>query len=372
MVIRNVIFDWSGTLVDDLPAVLGATNAVLRDVGFPELTRDEFRSRFRLPFEDFYRELRSAIPMVDLEARFLRHFDALQSTVTTLPHAREFLEFCRGHSLRTLVLSTVPQPYYEAQSALNGLGALIDHPYPGARDKRLLIREILSSLELQPGETLFIGDMQHDIDTARHGGVWSCAVLTGYNRLDQLRASHPDLIVEHLGELRTILEQNRMRLRPVEQGGSPGLQAIPVATVGALVFDQAGQVLMVRTRKWSNRWGIPGGKIKHRETALEALRRELKEETNLDVDEVRFVLVQDCIDSPEFYREAHFILLNYTAVRTGSAPVQLNDEAEEFRWMPLDEALRLPLNKPTRVLIETVQDGASEGVMRGGKAIIPA
>jgi phosphoglycolate phosphatase len=369
-VIRNVIFDWSGTLVDDLPAVLGATNAVLRDVGSPALTRDEFRSRFRLPFEEFHREFQSAIPMVDLEARFHRHFAALQSTVTTLPHAREFLEFCRGRSLRTLVLSTVPQPYYAAQSTLNGLGALIDHPYPGVRDKRLHISEILRSLGLRPVETLFIGDMQHDIDTARQGGVWSCAVLTGYNRLDQLRASHPDLIVEHLGELRVILEQNGMHLRPLEVGGLPGLQPVPVATVGALVFDQAGQVLMVRTRKWSNRWGIPGGKIKHRETALEALRRELKEETNLEVDEVRFVLVQDCIDSPEFYREAHFILLNYTAVRTGSTPVQLNDEAEEFRWVPLDETLRLPLNEPTRVLIETVRDAAPGGVVCGGKASV--
>jgi phosphoglycolate phosphatase len=101
------------------------------------------------------------------------------------------------------------------------------------------------------------------------------------------------------------------------------------------------------------------------------LRRELKEETNLEVDEVRLVLVQDCIDSPEFYRKAHFILLNYTAVRTGTAPVRLNDEAEEFSWVPLDKALRLPLNGPTRVLLEAVQQ-AAPGDVRGGKASVPA
>ncbi len=44
--------------------------------------------------------------------------------------------------------------------------------------------------------------MEHDIETAKHGGVHSCAVLTGYNTLEQLRAAKPDLIVEHLGELR--------------------------------------------------------------------------------------------------------------------------------------------------------------------------
>jgi phosphoglycolate phosphatase len=371
-VIRNVIFDWSGTLVDDLAAVLGATNGVLREVGFPELTRDEFRTRFQLPFKEFYRVFRGAVPLAELEARFHRHFDGLQSTVTPLPHAREFLEFCRERGLRTLVLSTVPRRYYTAQAAENGFGAYIDHPYPGVRDKRLRIGEILKSLGLQPKETLFIGDMQHDIDTARHGRVWSCAVLTGYNRLDQLRASHPDLIVEHLGELRTVLARNAMCLEPVDGRRLAEEGAVPIATVGALIYDEADRVLMVRTRKWSNRWGIPGGKIKHRETALAALRREVKEETNLEVEDIRFVLVQDCIGSEEFYRDAHFLLLNYTAVRVGAAPVQLNDEAEEYRWMSLGEAMNLPLNQPTRALIGAVIDRSDRQTVRGGQAPVPA
>ena len=74
-------------------------------------------------------------------------------------------------------------------------------------------------------------------------------------------------------------------------------------TVGALIFDARDRVLMIRTRKWSDLWGIPGGKIKFGETSLEALRREIKEETNLDIAEVKFALVQDCIQSKEFYRD---------------------------------------------------------------------
>ena len=63
---------------------------------------------------------------------------------------------------------------------------------------------------------------------------------------------------------------------------------------------------MVRTHKWSNLWGIPGGKIKWGEASVEALRREIEEETSLDVTDIEFVLVQDCIHSKEFYRDAHF------------------------------------------------------------------
>jgi 16S rRNA (cytidine1402-2'-O)-methyltransferase len=128
---------------------------------------------------------------------------------------------------------------------------------------------------------------------------------------------------------------------------------MPVATVGALIYNARGEVLMIRTHKWSDLWGIPGGKIKTNETSEDALRREIKEETALDVRDIRFVFSQDCINSQEFYRSAHFILLNYTCVTEREA-VTLNDEAEECRWITPEAALDLPLNTPTRNLINTV------------------
>ena len=92
---------------------------------------------------------------------------------------------------------------------------------------------------------------------------------------------------------------------------------------------------MFRTHKWSGLWGIPGGKVRYGEPCVEALRRELKEETNLEVDNIRFVLVQDCIGSTEFYREAHFVLLNYTCQAQEPLDVKLNEEAQESRWVSL-------------------------------------
>jgi ADP-ribose pyrophosphatase YjhB (NUDIX family) len=123
--------------------------------------------------------------------------------------------------------------------------------------------------------------------------------------------------------------------------------------VGALIFNPAGEVLLVRTRKWSNLWGIPGGKIKLGERSVDALRRELKEETNLDVEEITFVMVQDCIHSREFYRDAHFLLLNYTCRSEEPSGVALNAEAQEYRWVDPTEALGLALNQPTRTLLVT-------------------
>jgi ADP-ribose pyrophosphatase YjhB (NUDIX family) len=125
----------------------------------------------------------------------------------------------------------------------------------------------------------------------------------------------------------------------------------PVITVGAIVERDDGKILLVRTHKWRGLIGLPGGKVERGEPLDEALRRELREETGLAVRDVRFVLVQESIDSPEFHRPAHMILLNYHC-RAASADVRLNDEAEAFVWATPSEALALDLNAPTRTLIE--------------------
>lgn len=355
-VIRNIIFDWSGTLVDDLPAVFRATNFVFGQAGVDELTIEQFRAEFCLPFKSFYDRYTPEVKMEQLEEWFHGHFKQVQDSVIELPHARDFLLFCRKHGIRTFLLSTVHRDHFAVQAGVIGFGELIDKPYVEILDKRTKIHEILEENQLAAGETMFIGDMQHDVETAKHGNVFSCAVLTGYNRLEQLRASEPDLIVEHLGELRDILERHRFRLTPaIHTNGRAASGHMPISTVGAAIFNDAGQLLMIQTQKWSGMWGIPGGKIKWGEASETALRREILEETNLTVDEIRFVMVHDCIHSKEFYRDAHFLLLNYTCRAHGVQPVRLNEEAQDFRWLSLDDAFKLPLNTPTRVLLEEIR-----------------
>jgi phosphoglycolate phosphatase len=362
-VIRNIIFDWSGTLVDDLPAVLKASNYVLTQAGRPEMSLDQFRAEFSLPFTNFYDRHTPDVPMAKLESWFHSSFRQAQDSVCALPYARDFLKYCRARKLRTFLLSTVHRDHFQVQCRVTGFGPYLDKPYTDVWDKRKKIHVILAENNLRPDETLFIGDMQHDIETARHGGVHSCAVLTGYNTLEQLRAAQPDLIVEHLGELRRELEQNGLNLKPA--AGTFEETHPPLATVGALIFNAAGKVLMIRTHKWSGLWGIPGGKIKWGETSVAALRREIREETGLKVKKIEFVLVQDCILSREFYREAHFVLLNYTCHCVGRPRVVLNDEARESRWVTMAEARRMPLNTPTRKLVEAVVAGAGG---RGAKS----
>src|SRR5690349_5716596 len=122
-VIRNIIFDWSGTLVDDLPAVWQATNHVFRLAGVPELTLEQFRAEFSLPFKGFYDRHVPHLELAQLEQWFHGRLREVQESVVRLPHAREFLEYCRSRRLRTFLLSSVHADHYAVQEAATGLGA---------------------------------------------------------------------------------------------------------------------------------------------------------------------------------------------------------------------------------------------------------
>ena len=334
---RNLIFDWSGTLVDDLGPVIEATNFVLAKYGIGPMDREEFRRRFRLPYREFYQEMLPGIPLEELEEHFRPAFDGAEATVFVLPHAREKLDWCRRLGIRTFVLTSMDAIAFARQLEEFGLKGHFEATYSGVLDKRDVIHRILETHGLAPEETAFVGDMTHDVETARHAGISSIAVLTGYNHPEVLAAVRPDLTVPDLGVLRGIFERRKATR--------------PIATVGALIHDGTGKLLMIRTHKWSGLWGIPGGKIERGEASEDALRREVIEETGLTITDIRFAMVQDCIDSPEFIRPEHFLLLNYVALATTTA-VTLNDEAEEYRWVTADEAYALDLNQPTRILLD--------------------
>lgn len=135
---------------------------------------------------------------------------------------------------------------------------------------------------------------------------------------------------------------------PDSQSGSS--QPVPLATVGALAVSPQRRVLLIRTHKWRDTWGVPGGKIDYGETIKAALKREFLEETGLTLGRVYWGPVQEAVNSPEFYKDAHFILLNFVA-RSTDERVTLNDEAQDAIWTTPEAALRYPLNSPTRALV---------------------
>ena len=340
MFFKNIILDWSGTLVDDFGPVLEATNGIFKRFGRAPMTEAEFREKFFLPFPEFYRKYLPGVPLKKLEAHFHRVYPCLQKRVRLLPGTLRFLKFCRKRQYRLFLLSSIHADHFKAQGRRLGLSGYFEKAYVQVLDKKNRIRQILAENRLDPAHTLFVGDMRHDIETGRHGGVTTAALLTGYDSLAKLKKSSPDLLFRDLDGLREYLAR-----LPEKPDGHP------VPAVGALIFDKQGRVLLIRSHKWSDTWTAPGGKIRTGETAEQTLRREVFEETGLRIHAIRFETLADCINPPEFFRPAHFLLLNYSC-RATRTKVRLDHEGGDFRWVAPAEALRrLPLSTPTRRLL---------------------
>jgi len=125
-------------------------------------------------------------------------------------------------------------------------------------------------------------------------------------------------------------------------------QGYPEAIVGVLVLNQEGKIFLMVSPKWQGKYGLPGGHIEFGETMEETAKREIKEETGLDIFDVEFLMVQECIFSKEFYKKKHFIFLDYIAKTKDTNVILDGREGTKHVWMTIDDALKLSLNPYTK------------------------
>jgi nucleoside triphosphatase len=125
-------------------------------------------------------------------------------------------------------------------------------------------------------------------------------------------------------------------------------QLYPEATVGALVVNKDGDILIVRSSKWHDKFTVPGGHIELGERAEDAIKREVKEETNLDVQPIKLLLVQQAIYPHHYHKHEHFVFMDYVC-QAQSSEVKLDGtELQHYVWVKPEEALKLDLEEYTR------------------------
>ena len=150
--------------------------------------------------------------MAQLEAWFHAEFRQAQDSVAELPHAREFLEFCRARTFRTFLLSTIHGDHFKSQCRANGFDAFIDKPYTDVWDKRKKIHEHAAPKTIcSPRKRCSSATWSTTSPPPSMAACIPAPCSPATTPLDQLRAAEPDLIVEHLAELRGVLEKNHFQ-----------------------------------------------------------------------------------------------------------------------------------------------------------------
>ena len=126
----------------------------------------------------------------------------------------------------------------------------------------------------------------------------------------------------------------------------------PEPTVGALIVNKDGRILLTKSHKWFDKYTLPGGHIEVGETMKEAVIREVKEEVGLDVEVAEMLLMQEAIFAEEFWKRKHFIFFDFLC-KSRDQQVKLDGrELQEYVWEYPGAAFRLELDSFTRKTLE--------------------
>ena len=122
--------------------------------------------------------------------------------------------------------------------------------------------------------------------------------------------------------------------------------------VGAVVF-RGDDVLLIKRGKppFKGQWSIPGGGLHHGERVADAVRREVREETGLDIEIIGLLDVFDALpDGADGDFKCHTVIIDYVAECASGEPVA-GDDAAEAVFVDFAEALaRLSWDKTREAL----------------------
>ncbi len=129
----------------------------------------------------------------------------------------------------------------------------------------------------------------------------------------------------------------------------------PELTVSGIIFNPQNEILLCRSHKWDDKYIIPGGHVEYGEPLEEALKREIREETSLDIHSIKLLGIKECFYTNAFYKDRHFLFMDYTC-KTDSCDVVLNEEAQEYVWTSLSDIHKYDLGGFTESLLQKLVD----------------
>ncbi|MEV8513293.1 HAD hydrolase-like protein [Dactylosporangium sp. NPDC051484] len=192
---KHLVWDWNGTLLDDLKLVVDATNVCLSTVGGPVITADEHRRDFRRPILDYYAHvLERPVDQAEFQLLDDAFHDAYRRGMADVQLAPDALEAMGSWSGTQSLLSMFFHDELLVEVERRALGARLVRvdglpgTVGGHRKAEFLARH-LTALSLDPAEVILIGDSVDDGDAARSVGASAVLYAGGFTDTALLRAT---------------------------------------------------------------------------------------------------------------------------------------------------------------------------------------
>jgi phosphoglycolate phosphatase len=192
----HVIFDWNGTLLDDLEVCHLTISEILHLFELPPITREHYRNIFCFPVRDYYQELGFDLNTIDfdrLSREFVSRYRKYSSACRLVPGTVGLLETLHQSGISCSVLSALFEPdlkqmldRHKISVFFANVFGLKDH-YAHSKLKRG--RELLEKIEEANADIVMIGDTDHDAEVAKALGITPLLVDHGHQSYQRLARS---------------------------------------------------------------------------------------------------------------------------------------------------------------------------------------
>lgn len=204
---KHIIWDWNGTLLDDISLTVEVLNEQFREIGYQEISVETHRVHFEIPVKNYYRKLGinpEGLHFEQLAKEFHRIYETKVRSTVLHVGVQETLQNLSAKGVSHSVLSA--HPHHLLFDILSHFGikeifeSIRGQKVGGGGDKTMEGKKLVEELNYETNEILLVGDTTHDFEVARALGIKCVLVSHGHQSRARL-ASHGVAVVDTLAEI---------------------------------------------------------------------------------------------------------------------------------------------------------------------------